>query len=232
MWSYLFMTTLFYTTVCRQLYALSPQRTFDDCVRCNRKLSMLHLSACIPLASYAMYTAPCVWCIDAIFHRQHWLYDITLMNTTGYFIVELIVLFRNWFKYNEIDGGVLMIFHHGLSFTTYYISYNVMMGQHIETLFLLNEVSTVFLNGIYFWSHRPRLRLIPGIGLIITFFVFRILMFFRISYIFVRNWSVIAEMPFYFVANLGFVTVFFSIMNCYWFGKILSGFRKAISNMH
>ena len=63
-----------------------------------------------------------IWDIENLFYRDHWTYDIALMNTTGYFIVELFVLFRNWFKYKEIDGGVLMIFHHVLSFVTYYIT--------------------------------------------------------------------------------------------------------------
>lgn len=228
MFLYLCVSTLFYTAVFNYFYGTMVETSFADCALGTRKFSMVHLGICIPLASLAIYQAPCVWCVDVLFNRQHHLYGMSLMNTTGYFIVDLCILFRNWLKYGKIDGGSLMIVHHLTSFVTCSNVYYSDKGQHLCTLFLFNEVSTVFLNWIHFYTDRPRLRIACGSGLLVSFFVFRILMFARFNYIIFHNWQTIIALPDYFVLNLLSVTLLFSAMNLFWFYKVCHGFAKAM----
>ena len=232
MFRYLCMSTLFYIAVFRHFYGAMDERSFADCALSTRKFSMVHLGVCIPLASLALYQAPCEWCVDVLFDRQHYLYEMTLMNTSGYFIVDLYLLCRNWFRYGKIDGGALMFVHHLSAFVTYYSVYRAGKGQHVCALFLLNEVSTVFLNGIYFYANKPRLRVACGAGLLVTFFVFRILMFARFNYIMVRDWQTVVALPHYLMVNLVSVALLFSIMNLFWFRQICAGFAKALSKKH
>ena len=209
-------------------YSSMTERSFQDCAVSTRKFSMVHLATCIPLASLAMYAAPCVWCPEALFDHQHYLYEVALMNTTGYFVVDIYVLCRNWFKYGKIDGGALMFVHHIASFVTYYNVYQAGKGQHVCTLFLLNEVSTLFLNWIHFYTKRPRVRIIFGVGLLVSFFVFRIMMFARLNYILIRNWKIVVALPKYIMVNLTSVSILFSVMNLFWFRQICRGFLKAL----
>lgn len=227
---YLCLSTLFYSSVFRHLYTpIHDGSTFDECAQRTRIFSMVHLGVCLPLASFAMYMSPCVWCMDVLFERQHYLYEMALMNTTGYFIVDIYVLCRNWFKYKRVDGGTLMFVHHISSFVTYYNAYRSGIGQHALSLFLLNETSTVFLNGIHFYARRPRVRIVCGAGLLVTFFVFRILMFARINYILFRNWHMVTTIPPYMRVNLLVVTTLFTGMNLFWFQKIVKGFMNALT---
>lgn len=226
---YLGISTLFYAMVFNHFYTAHQERTFDDCANSTRKFSMVHLSLCLPLASIATYYTPCVWCLDSLFTRTHYTYEIALMNTTGYFIVDLYIILRNWAKYGRVDGGSLMLVHHIFALITYYQVYLANMGLHVCVLFILNETSTVFLNGIYFYAKRPRVRILCGVGLLLSFFVFRILMLAKINYVFFGNWRAVSHMiPAHLLLTFTLTVLLFSCMNIYWYRKICLGFLKAL----
>ena len=229
MFQYICTFVLFYTGVFKYFYGTMIENSFECCAMNTRKFSMVHLAVCIPMSSLAIYKAPCVWCTNTLLHQRHYLYELSLTNSASYFIVDLYVIYFNWLKHRRFDGGKVMIFHHLSFLVTYYNVYQSRKGQHICTLFLLNEISTIFLNGIYFYSNHPKLRIVCGICLLISFFIFRILMFARLNQIIFSKWESISVLPDYLIINLLCVSLLFSTLNLFWFQKILKGFVNVLT---
>ncbi|CAL4953932.1 unnamed protein product [Urochloa decumbens] len=164
-----------------------------------------------------------------IIDRKSWLSDAMFGVSIGYFLTDLAMIL--W--YFPSLGGKEYLLHHGLSM--YAIGLALLSGKaHMYILMVLfTEVTTPFVNLRWYLDVAGQktcsLYLYNGVALFVGWLVARIILFvylFTLMYFHYDQARSIFTLGFY---SLVAVPSTVSVMNVFWFWKILKGMVKTLS---
>lgn len=157
--------------------------------------------------------------------------QIALVNSAGYFVSDVVDLARTrWGLGYKKDSGPLVFGHHlsgiGASVATIYFN----RGALLFIVWMLTELTTPFANGLYFFAklNQPTLRTLSGMALLVGFATTRLpLSPLTGYYVLFHHREEYLTMPFYLLRYLEVLLGFATLMNYFWFWRILLGTLKA-----
>jgi len=148
----------------------------------------------------------------------------TLALACGYFLWDFAICL---YYYQEYGFGLLV--HGFVCFFVYFFTLRPLL-QYYGSVFLLFEISTIFLNlnGFLeaFGASGTLLHAINGILLIVSFFIFRLVFGYYSSFhFFLDVWRNSKEIPIFLIAFYYTANVILNGLNVFWFWKMI---KKAL----
>ncbi|KAJ1452968.1 TLC domain-containing protein [Pelagophyceae sp. CCMP2097] len=173
-----------------------------------------------------------LWTASALIHADTWLLALCLCHTAGFLLYDLADMVRARQRLGRSDGGPLVLLHHLFGILGVLIG----VGHHncaaLYALFVFTEVSTPFLNNVFFAEMRGDafLRTVNGVLLFLTYAP-RVILPPAVASAVYKLWpefrKVALAMRLYVLAMLAFATV----MNYYWWYKIGRGCWKGLQGL-
>ena len=175
--------------------------------------------------------------VEATFHQSQET-EMWLMITAGYLLYDLALLIY----YARILGSLSMYLHHIIVLSAFFAGAALRIGTLYMAAFLVNEVSTIFLNFNYFLAMTPKLRnsiwyKVNGVAFLITFTIFRTIQNSAVTYhIFARAWKylwiVVRALPTKLqlgCAGLTILAVAHTILNIAWLGEVVKASSRKLA---
>jgi len=131
---------------------------FDQQRWLSRLVSQVHCVAAVPMSVVAVrgVSAGGLWTASALIHADTWLLALCLCHTAGFLLYDLADMVRARQRLGRSDGGPLVLLHHLFGILGVLIG----VGHHncaaLYALFVFTEVSTPFLNNVFFAEMRGR----------------------------------------------------------------------------
>lgn len=197
----------------------------------SRWISLIHCFPACWLASVAILAEPGEYWTDAtLIDSNSWLSQRAVANTMAYMIHDVVDLLANYLTHGKSDGGALVWCHHIFGIGCYLHFYSYGKFAVIVCAWILTELSTPFLNMIWFYEKlkMPNARTYSGVLLWVAYLPTRMLLSPLTGVALYDFWPSFQRLPTLcygqFITMLSFATV----MNYFWFYKITKGLIKAL----
>ena len=152
---------------------LSP---FDKTGWTGRLVSLTHAPIAVALAWRCLRDYECWTCAATLIHAHDSKGVFALAHTGGYLLHDFVDLLINGRKHKKYDGGPLVFLHHVAAICSYCIVASYRKCTLLYVIWILCELSTPFLNGIWFFSKmklKPQ-RTVCGLMLFLSYVPTRI----------------------------------------------------------
>ena len=206
---------------------LSP---FDKTGWTGRLVSLTHAPIAVALAWRCLRDYECWTCAATLIHAHDSKGVFALAHTGGYLLHDFVDLLINGRKHKKYDGGPLVFLHPVAAICSYCIVASYRKCTLLYVIWILCELSTPFLNGIWFFSKmklKPQ-RTVCGLMLFLSYVPTRIYASPATAAALYAARDDVRELPAFLVAFLLAMLVFATVMNYFWFYKISLGIMKAL----
>ena len=127
--------------------ALTP---FERAQWHSRVISFVHAVVALVLTGWALSLAPCWWCAESIVDLHSVPIELSLANICGYMAYDFVDILLTYRECGKMDGGPMIFAHHLLGVLSYFITWAYARCGFIYAVAIMCEISTPFLNGIFF----------------------------------------------------------------------------------
>lgn len=206
---------------------LSP---FDKTGWTGRLVSLTHAPIAVALAWRCLRDYECWTCAATLIHAHDSKGVFALAHTGGYLLHDFVDLLINGRKHKKYDGGPLVFLHHVAAICSYMIVASYRKCTLLYVIWILCELSTPFLNGIWFFSKmklKPQ-RTACGLMLFLSYVPTRIYASPATAAALYAARDDVRELPAFLVGFLLAMLAFATVMNYFWFYKISLGIMKAL----
>ena len=206
---------------------LSP---FDKTGWTGRLVSLTHAPIAVALAWRCLRDYECWTCAATLIHAHDSKGVFALAHTGGYLLHDFVDLLINGRKHKKYDGGPLVFLHHVAAICSYCIVASYRKCTLLYVIWILCELSTPFLNGIWFFSKmklKPQ-RTVCGLMLFLSYVPTRIGASPATAAALYAARDDVKELPAFLVGFLLAMLGFATVMNYFWFYKISLGIAKAL----
>lgn len=198
---------------------------------CGRWISLLHCFPAVYLAAAAIAAEPGrYWTAATVVESFTAASELATANTFAYLAHDLFDLLKNVAVHGKHDGGPLVYAHHVFGILCYVNCYSYGKFGVVVCAWILTELSTPFLNAIWFYEKLGMrdARTYAGCALWLSYVPTRVALSPVTAAAAYEFWASFERLPLLcygqFVAMLSFATV----MNYFWFYKITKGLLKAL----
>ncbi|KAH1038323.1 hypothetical protein J1N35_040066 [Gossypium stocksii] len=161
--------------------------------------------------------------------RSSALATFSLGASVGYFLADLGMII--WF-YPSL-GGMEYVLHHLLSLAAVAYSMLTGEGQLYTFMVLISETTTPGINLRWYLDtvgmKRSKAYLVNGVVIFVAWLVARVLLFMYLFYHIYLHYDQVKQMHSYGLLLIFVVPSVLSVMNLFWFGKIIRGLRKTLA---
>ena len=203
---------------------------FDKAGWVGRLVSLTHAPIAVVFAYDALRPYECWTCADTFMHAHDAKGVFALAHTGGYLLHDFVDLLINGRKHGRFDGGPLIFLHHIAAVCSYTIVASYPKCTLLYVLWILCELSTPFLNGIWFFSKMKmkQWRTVCGLLLFLSYIPTRLYASPATAAALYAAREDVRALPNFLAAFLLAMLTFATVMNYFWFFKIALGVRKAL----
>mmetsp|Transcript_8594 Transcript_8594/g.25850 ORF Transcript_8594/g.25850 Transcript_8594/m.25850 type:complete len:267 (+) Transcript_8594:168-968(+) len=199
----------------------------------SRVISLLHACVALVVSWRAVAGLDCYRCAESVVHLSTDAIDFAMAHSGGYLFHDLvdILLASRW--YGKLDGGPLVFAHHACGVLGYALAMAYKKAGYVWVVYILTEVTTPFLNGVFFFEKmgRQNLRTACGVLLLLSYAPTRILLSPLTLQSILDHWVHYRSLPELYFGWLMSMLALATTFNYFWFYKILVGCLKGLGLM-